>query len=107
VPGVEKLKVDVLKLPHHGSKNNTSVAMLGRLDCHRFIVSTSGAIFCHPDIETLSRVIVTSGPNVELRFNYRVETTSTWDDDTLKDDLEFPYKALYPASNLSGIRTAV
>lgn len=106
-PGVAKLQVDVLKLPHHGSKNNTRIAMLERLDCQRFIVSSSGAIFGHPDIETLARVIVASGPNVELRFNYRVETTTQWNDDALKDDPEFPFTARFPKSRTSGIATVV
>ncbi len=50
---------DVVKLAHHGSRNNTSRALLERIRCRKWIVSSDGAQFGHPDGECLSRVIVT------------------------------------------------
>lgn len=103
----DRLTVDVMKLAHHGSRNNTSISMLQRLDCRRFLLSSSGAIFCHPDWPAVARVIVTSGPDVELGFNYNVDTTTVWDDSTLKEDAEFPFTTRYPSSTTRGLRTVV
>ena len=103
-PG-EKLSVTAVKLPHHGSRNNTSLAFVERLDCQRFLVSSSGAIFGHPDLEALSRVIVTNGPDVDLGFSYRVPSTEIWDDPVLQGDPEFPFTTRYPEVAEEGLRT--
>lgn len=102
-PG-DRLSLAAVKLPHHGSRNNTSLAFLERLDCRRFLVSSSGAIFGHPDVEAISRVLVTNGPDVELGFSYRVPSTEVWDDPTLQDDPEFPFTTRYPQAE-EGLRT--
>ena len=94
-----------VKLAHHGSRNNTSLAFLERLDCQRFLVSSSGAIFDHPDVEALSRVIVTNGPDVDLGFSYRAPSTEIWDDPGLQGDPEFPFTTRYPDVAEDGLRT--
>lgn len=104
--GGTRLPVDVVKLAHHGSRNNTSRGLLDVLDCRRFLVSSSGAIFSHPDVEAISRVIVGAGPGVELAFNYRTETTSPWDDGLLQADAEFPFTTR-SAQGASGLVTEV
>jgi hypothetical protein len=103
-PG-DRLSLAAVKLPHHGSRNNTSLAFLERLDCGRFLVSSSGAIFGHPDVEAISRVLVTNGPDVDLGFSYRVPSTEVWDDPTLQDDPEFPFTTRYPDVAEEGLRT--
>jgi hypothetical protein len=52
-------RFDAVKLAHHGSRANTSLALLGRLRSDRWIVSTNGARFRHPNNECLGRVVVT------------------------------------------------
>lgn len=101
----DRLPVTVVKLAHHGSRNNTSLRMLERLDCRRFLVSTSGAIFGHPDVEAVARVIVASGPGVDLGFSYRGKTTDVWDDPSLQGDPEFPFTTRYPDVADDGLRT--
>ena len=54
---LEALPIDLLKVAHHGSRNNTSMALLDLLACNRFLFSSSGAIFHHPDHQTVSRAI--------------------------------------------------
>jgi len=71
------LALDVLKLSHHGSKNNTSPALLGLLDYRHVLVSTNGDRFHHPDDEALARVIHGRN-NVELHFNYETPYTKPW-----------------------------
>ena len=94
-PG-DRLPVTVTKLAHHGSRNNTSLRMLERLDCARFLVSTSGAIFGHPDVEAIARAVVANGPGVDLGFSYRSKTTEAWDDPTIQGDPEYPFTNALP-----------
>lgn len=63
---------DVVKLAHHGSRNNTSRALLERIRCRKWIVSSDGAQFGHPDGECLGRVIVTQDRPV-FYLNYVTE----------------------------------
>jgi hypothetical protein len=98
--GGTRLPVDVVKLAHHGSRNNTSRSQLDTLDCRRFLVSSSGARFSHPDVEAISRVIVGAGPGVELAFNYEVQTTTGWNDGLLQADGEFPFTTRFLTAEL-------
>jgi beta-lactamase superfamily II metal-dependent hydrolase len=54
-----KLKVDLVKISHHGSKNNTTKNLLDMIDCDRFIISANGgsSTHTHPDRETIARII--------------------------------------------------
>lgn len=52
-----RLKVDVLKLPHHGSRGNVNKELLAKVPAHTYVVSTSGAVFGHPDDEAIARVL--------------------------------------------------
>jgi beta-lactamase superfamily II metal-dependent hydrolase len=73
--GVRKLRVDAFKLPHHGSSGNVNRELLAALPSIRYIFSTSGAIFGHPDDEAVARVIMTAtGSRKTLHFNYTAET---------------------------------
>lgn len=91
--GAERLPVDAFKLPHHGSRHNISQEVLELVDCDRFLVSTNGDIFGHPDPVAVSRVItVRSAPS--LAFNYRTDTTERWDSSRLKR--RFGYETEYP-----------
>ena len=51
-----RLKVDYLKLAHHGSKYHTSEEFLSLVDTSHFIISTNGR-YGHPNIETLARIL--------------------------------------------------
>lgn len=55
----KKLKVDIVKVSHHGSKNNTIKDVLDMIDCDRFVISTNGGSsdHTHPDRETIARII--------------------------------------------------
>ena len=65
-------KFDAVKLAHHGSRNNTSPELCARVRCERWLVSSNGARFGHPDYETLARVIV-SQRRPTLYFNYATD----------------------------------
>tara|TARA_R110002049_G_scaffold286358_1_gene468122 strand:+ start:1161 stop:2210 length:1050 start_codon:yes stop_codon:yes gene_type:complete len=64
-----KLKLDFLKVSHHGSKANTSEELLSLLDCNNFIISTDGSRHSLPNKITLARIIKYF-PSANLMFNY-------------------------------------
>jgi hypothetical protein len=72
------LRLDALKVPHHGSENNLNWEFLYRIECPRYLVSTDGGVFHHPDPEALARIARYGGPGAELCFNYRSEETAPW-----------------------------
>lgn len=95
--GEDALKVDALKLSHHGGKKNTSADLIRSLACPRFLFSTNGVQHQHPDPESVARAIVYGqrpGLRAGLFFNYRTEQTEIWDDARLlrkhKYELEYP-----------------
>ncbi|MCK5918329.1 MAG: MBL fold metallo-hydrolase [Cocleimonas sp.] len=54
-----KLKVDYIKLSHHGSKFHTNNDFLSLIECSKFIISTDGKHSGnkHPNIETIARIL--------------------------------------------------
>ncbi len=89
--GVARLPVDVVKISHHGSKGNTSVALLKLLDCKRILISTSGARFQHPHASCMAQIIKWCEPT-EIYFNYRSKQTKPWI--TPASEKKFKYKAV-------------
>lgn len=86
---IEKLSVDAVKVAHHGSKGNTTDELLSLIDSPRYLISTNGAQFDHPDHETILRIIARSSRPVKLYFNYRSDTTAPWDDDVKRRELSY------------------
>lgn len=70
------LKADLMKVSHHGSRNNTCMQLLNILDCNKFLLSTNGGFgnSYHPDRETLAKLLICAkrkeGSQVFLYFNY-------------------------------------
>jgi beta-lactamase superfamily II metal-dependent hydrolase len=95
------IEVDAFKLPHHGSRHNVSVELLGAVECGTYLFSTDGSVFGHPDREAVARVLLNGGSNPTLAFNYRSEQTDGWSDQEMID--EHGYKALYPEVNQAGL----
>ena len=91
-----RLELDVCKLSHHGSDHNTSAEVIDRLDCGRFLVSTSGARFRHPHRAAMARVIRAGTPGKELIFNYRSAYTEIWNDADLQEAER--YSTVFPES---------
>ena len=53
-----KLKVDYVKMPHHGSAENISNDLLDIIDCDKYIISTNGGKgYRHPHREALANVL--------------------------------------------------
>lgn len=75
--GKTRLPVSAVKVPHHGSKKNLTKDLLGLLDCEKFLISTNGSRFKHPDAEAIAR-IVTHRDGVKLYFNAESTYTKPW-----------------------------
>jgi beta-lactamase superfamily II metal-dependent hydrolase len=73
----QKVKLDLLKMSHHGSEANTSVDFLKNIVCKRFAFSTNGKIHAHPDQVLIARIIGSTS-NPELIFNYATSRTNKW-----------------------------
>jgi hypothetical protein len=91
-----QLPLDVFKVSHHGSRNNLSVELLGKIECSRYVISTNGARHRHPDPEAIARILAYGGDEPLLLFNHANEEQSRWDDDDLRD--EYGYRTEYPAT---------
>ena len=66
-----RLRLDALKVAHHGSAGNISQRLLDLIDCPRYLISTNGDRHAHPDPIAIARILVHGGPDKELVFNYR------------------------------------
>lgn len=51
------LKLDALKLAHHGSKGNISNELLSLIHCQKYLISTDGSRFGLPNKEALARIL--------------------------------------------------
>jgi hypothetical protein len=89
----QRLPLTAFKLPHHASKHNVSADLLERVQCGKYLVSTNGAQFKHPDREAIARVIKHGGTSPTLYFNYDTPFNAVWATPTLKEDFE--YDAIY------------
>ena len=76
--GEARPRFDLVKLAHHGSNANISTAMLDLIDCRRFLVSTNGDNFAHPDDAALAKIIDAYPDGVTFFCNYQTERTIPW-----------------------------
>jgi hypothetical protein len=77
------LALDVVKVSHHGSKRNTSPALLETMSVGHFLLSTDGLKHGHPDIETLLW-IVDRQRGTTLHFNYSSASAIAIDHDDIR-----------------------
>ncbi|HEY8551643.1 MAG TPA: CHAT domain-containing protein, partial [Vicinamibacterales bacterium] len=99
--GLSHLKVDAFKVSHHASSRNVSVELLQLLECRRYLISTNGDYFAHPDRESIARIILHGGPSPHLVFNYRSDANRVWANPAWQE--RHGYTATYPAPGGTGI----
>lgn len=95
--GQERLKIDAFKVSHHASRNNVSKELVAMLDCPRYLISSNGDHFYHPDREAIARIIrhgKSGARNPELVFNYRTPYNDVWEQPGLQE--QYGFKARYP-----------
>ena len=97
-----RLRLDLLKLCHHGSKANTSPALLQITDCVRFAISTDGTKHGHPNPETMARIFINDPERQKtLYFNVKQESALIWDRADLKK--KYKYDCVFPPGGQSGL----
>ena len=96
----DRLKLDAFKLPHHGSRNNLSKDLIQKIDCTRYLFSSNGAYYKHPDKEAVARVIKYGIGIRQLIFNYSTAFNDIWDVDEWK--IQYGYSLTFPDSGVSG-----
>jgi len=96
-----KLRLDVVKLSHHGSRKNTSPDLLKLLDCESYIVSTDGSRHGLPDKESIARVIHNNtGKNTHIYFNYKNRVTEKLFLPCDREEYSFDYDFIDPELGL-------
>jgi metal-dependent hydrolase (beta-lactamase superfamily II) len=92
--GNGRAAIDAFKLPHHASKSNVTRALVDKVQCPCWLVSTDGTRFKHPDPEAIARILAHGRPQSPLlAFNARSKFSGWWDDDDWK--ALFDYRAEY------------
>jgi beta-lactamase superfamily II metal-dependent hydrolase len=92
----ERLRLDAFKLPHHGSLSNVNEEVLSLVDCSRWMISTNGAIYQHPDRQTAELIARNSREVPEFLCNYECETTLAFADPKQR------WRTRYPDKSVSG-----
>lgn len=89
------IKVDFLKVSHHGSRFNISNELLDMIDCSNYLVSTNGGSgrSCHPDRETIANIVCHNKHRgeVNLFFNYPLKQIESRGYKFLKDGEQIEY----------------
>ena len=104
--GEARLPLDAFKLAHHGSANNLDAAVLGKIDCSRYLISTDGSTHKHPDNQALLRILRHTPRRPEFLFNYDAATTAPWRDgkaDVVEQGFQ-NYATRFPAQPGEGVR---
>ncbi|MCE5221387.1 MAG: MBL fold metallo-hydrolase [Clostridium sp.] len=68
---LKKIDFDLVKLSHHGSKYNISSKFFDLFSSKKYVISTNGDRYNHPNLECLCKVIVKQTSMKEILFNYR------------------------------------
>lgn len=95
--GKDRIAVDALKLPHHGSRKNLTAEVLELVQTSRYLVSSSGAKYGHPHQETIELILdhhAGQRRRPRFDFNYRSPHNEMWADPELAKECR--YVASYP-----------
>jgi hypothetical protein len=88
-PG-DRLEVDAFKLPHHASKSNITKELVESVKCHKWLISTDGTQFRHPDAIAIARILhYTRAPEPFLAFNVPSTYNRWWDKPEWKAEFNY------------------
>jgi beta-lactamase superfamily II metal-dependent hydrolase len=76
--GEERVRLDLFKLPHHGSRGNVTTDLLDAIDCQTFLISTDGRTFGHPDDAAMARIFRAASRPLRIYCNYEPQTALNW-----------------------------
>lgn len=90
--GTDRLNVDVLQLPHHGSRNNVTDGLFAHLGARTHLVSSDGRRYRHPDRDAIVSASKFGGVErrpVHFVFNYVTDRTIDYSFAELQAELGF------------------
>ncbi|MGY2932730.1 beta-lactamase superfamily II metal-dependent hydrolase [Bradyrhizobium sp. GM6.1] len=87
--GGPPFRLDLLKVPHHGSAGNLSNRLMAEIDCPRYAISSDGSRHGLPDPDSIARIVKACTSPCELYFNYRSPFTLIWEMLSAKSKLPF------------------
>ena len=79
---------DAVKLSHHGSYNNNSPELFKLIVSDKWLVSTNGDKYNHPDMPALAHII-TKGKGMKIYFNYGLPICKELSDGLYHKDFDF------------------
>lgn len=80
--GSELMRLDLIKLPHHGSQQNLTRELVEAVSCPNWLFSTDGTTFRHPDAAAIARLLNWGRqPRPMLGFNVPSAFNRWWDND--------------------------
>jgi hypothetical protein len=102
VTGEDRVRLDLVKLPHHASAANVTTALVNAIDAKRYLISTNGDNFGHPDHAAIARVILGSSRPPTFYCNYRNTFTEPWEQRGPDSGASF----VLPRNGRSGLRVS-
>lgn len=97
------LRIDAMKIPHHGSERNLSLDLLEVVACRDYLVSTNGHYFSHPDDISLARIVRRGQRSAQpstLYFNYPSVRTQAWCTTHRQHQLGYQVRVAQPDESL-------
>lgn len=89
------VQLDLFKISHHGSRKNTSKALLEKMRCRTYLISTDGSGNSnHPNPEAIARVLKYGGGKKTLIFNSTSEESEIWNNAEWQE--KYSYDTVYP-----------
>ena len=76
--GEDRVRIDLCKLPHHGSRGNVTVDLIEAIASENYLVSTDGRTFGHPDDAAIARLLRSSALPPRIHFNYDTQRARNW-----------------------------
>ncbi|MDB2439447.1 hypothetical protein N9W89_12090 [Hellea sp.] len=94
----EPVSVDVFKVPHHCSTSNVTADLIEKIKTPKYLISTGGNRFYHPDSAAIARIIKHSpSDDIQLCFNVPSVFNRWWANEEWQED--FGYSAKYGAKD--------
>jgi beta-lactamase superfamily II metal-dependent hydrolase len=97
----KRLWLDAFKAPHHGSGHNFSRDLMDLARTGKFLISTNGDRFKHPDKAAIARMVKYNEPDATLHFNYTSEFNRFWEKPSRQ--AKYRYQAVYPDAGRKGL----
>jgi hypothetical protein len=76
--GESRVRLDICKLPHHGSRANVTTELIEAIQTSRYLISTDGMTFGHPDDAAIARILQSSAEPARIYCNYASDRTKGW-----------------------------